>query len=91
LDLNPARRMRLGQALGLAFQGPLLNQIEVQNVDGTPNVAATTLLWNFMLTNPGKIFYNDVPSVAKLSTCYSACATSAANYNPPFRDYTKNH
>ena len=106
LDLNPARRLQLGEAVGCRNNpcqgnayaygntsynlGPLLSVIEVQNVDGSRNVAATTQLWNFMLANPGKIFYNDVPSVANLSTCYSACATAAANYNPAFRDYSKN-
>jgi hypothetical protein len=89
LDLNPARRIQLGQVLGSTSQGPLLNVIEVQNVDGSRNAAATTLLWNFMLANPGKIFYNDVPSVANLSTCYSACADSAASYTPQFQDYTQ--
>jgi hypothetical protein len=102
LDLNPARRIQLGQVLGYSVngnsgpgnggstsQGPLLDVIEVQNVDGSRNAAATTLLWNFMLANPGKIFYNDVPSVANLSTCYSVCANSAASYNPAFQDYTK--
>ena len=71
--------------------GPLLDVIEVHNVDGTRNVAATTLLWNFMLANPGKIFYNDVPSVANLSTCYSACANTAANYSPTFQDYSQSN
>jgi hypothetical protein len=102
LDLNPARRIQLGQVLGLSSngnsgpgnggsgsQGPLLDVIEVQNVDGSRNAAATTILWNFMLANPGKIFYTDVPSVANLATCYSACANSAASYNPPFQDYTQ--
>lgn len=90
LDLNPGRRMKLGQVLGQTFPGPLLDVIEVQNVDGTRDAAATTRLWNFMLANAGKIFYTDVPSV-NLNTCYSSCATTAANYNPPFQDYTKNN
>jgi hypothetical protein len=91
LDLSPAGRIMLGQVLGQAFQGPLLSVIEVQNANGTRNVAATTLLWNFMLANPGKIFYSDVPSGVNLSTCYSACANAAANYSPPFQDYSKNN
>ncbi len=109
LDLNPARRIQLGNVLNLRNNtnngngnayaygnnsytlGPLIDVIEVQNVDGTRNAAATTLLWNFMLANPGKIFYTDVPSVANLSTCYSACATSAASYSPAFQDYSKNN
>src|SRR5262245_26067711 len=107
LDLNPAKRIQLGQVLNLTTStnngngnasaygnnsynlGPLLDVIEVQNVDGSRNVAATTVLWNFMLANPGKIFYNDVPSVANLSTCYSPCANDATSYNPAFQDYTK--
>ena len=115
LDLNPARRIQLGQVLNLssnsgngnsgngssgngnsgngsvAVTGPLLDVIEVQNVDGSRNAAATTLLWNFMLANPGKIFYTDVPSVANLAQCYSPCANSAASYTPAFQDYTKNN
>ena len=106
LDLNPARRIQLGDVLSLRTDairntyaygnnnynvGPLLDVIEVQNVDGSRNVAATMLLWSFMLSNPGKIFYNDVPSVANLSTCYSACANTAANYNPPFQDYSQSN
>lgn len=90
--MDIGRTMPLGQPFGIVPAGPnplpRLYVIEVQNLDGSRNVAATNLLWQFMLANPGKIFYTDVPNVSCAGS-YPTCVAAAANYNPPFRDYTK--
>jgi hypothetical protein len=58
--------------------------VEVQNEDGSRNVALTAELRDFMWTNPGKIFFNDVPTAC--TTRSSACALLPNSYTPAFAD-----
>jgi hypothetical protein len=49
--------------------------IVVQNADGTVNAAQNALLQTFMTLNPGRIFYNDVPTAGNRNPSASANCT----------------
>ncbi len=62
---------------------PCLAVIEAQNADGSRNAAKSSALWQFMSQNPGKIFYNDVPTVDLLDVLFELCRPIPRTTIPP--------
>ncbi len=77
LDLSAAPERLPGAPL----DAPLLHPIVVEDAAGNVDVTKTARLHAFMQSNPGKIFYNDVPNCADKDY---ACALLPASYTPAF-------
>jgi hypothetical protein len=88
--LNLNRTDRLAGCSGSEFAA-----IEVQNANGSVDATRTGRLKGFMLANPGKIFYTDVPTASCAATCRTdiassnpgscaACGSTRTNYTPAF-------